>query len=345
MVQGAPGPRYVICAIHSEKLGKMRLPDNASSIQSILMIRQNFLLNTPDEISEFLFEATGMIPGYTQYSAGTADLEYDMVDLDGVVLLWARGMSHCRWLDQMSDDGRVHFGFMVSAEKGAVSLGHELTPEDAMLFLPGQEMDYVFLGPVVTLEIGISREIVDQLGWQLSGVPLSKRPPSLLKRLERVCRQATRAASSKPPTNARLTPLRARVLDALELALEPWLEGDPYTAQFINSGSSAYRVLRDLDDLLLDPDAAGVDVDDMANRLGVSRRTLFYALRKSIGLTPRRYQELLRLRRLRQMLRAASSDENTVTQLATDLGFGDLGRLSGKYRKQFGEYPHETLRG
>lgn len=308
------------------------------------MVRQRFLLNNSNEISEFLFDATGMIPGYTQFSAGPADLEYDMVDLDGVTLLWARGISHCRWLDQMSDDGRIHFGFIVSAEKGAVSLGHELTPEDAMMFLPGQEMDYVFLGPVVTLEIGVSREIANQLGWQLSGAPLSKRPLPLLQQLERVCRQATTAANGQTSPDAGLTVFKAAVLDALELALAPWLDEQPDINQFLDSGSSAYRVLRDLDDLLLHPEAADVDVDDMALRLGVSRRTLFYALRKSIGLTPRRYQELLRLRRLKQMLQAASSGDDTVTQLATDLGFGDLGRLSGKYRKQFGEYPHETLR-
>ncbi|MBO9449919.1 AraC family transcriptional regulator [Tropicibacter sp. R16_0] len=308
------------------------------------MIRQRFLLNTSDEISEFLFDATGMIPGYTQFSAGPADLEYDVVDLDGVTLLWAQGISHCRWLDQMSDDGRVHFGFLVSAERGAVSLGHELTPEDAMLFLPGQEMDYVFLGPVVTLEIGVSEETAKELGWQLSGTPLSKRPLPLLQQLERVCRQATLAVSSQPLTDAGLAVLKASVLDALELALEPWLDDEPDIAQFIDNGSSAYRVLQKLDDLLLHPEAADVDVDAMAVRLGVSRRTLFYALRKSIGLTPRRYQELLRLQQLRQMLQTASSGDTTVTQLATDLGFSDLGRLSGKYRKQFGEYPHETLR-
>ncbi|WP_165821399.1 helix-turn-helix domain-containing protein [Falsiruegeria mediterranea] len=308
------------------------------------MIRQRIFLNTSDEISEFLFDATGMIPGYTQYSAGAADLEYDMVDLDGITLLWARGTSHCRWLDQMSDDGRVHFGFIVSAGRGAVSLGHELTPEDAMLFLPGQEMDYVFLGPVVTLEIGVSREIADQLGWQMFGAPLSKRPLPLLQQLERVCRHATRTASSHPLSDAQLAELKAAVLDALEVALTPWLEEDPTIAQFVDSGSPAYRVLQDLDDLLMHPDAVDVDVGDMAHRLGVSRRTLFYALRKSAGLTPRRYQELLLLRRLRQNLRDANVGNNTVTQLASELGFGDLGRLSGKYHKQFGEYPHETLR-
>lgn len=344
MVQEPPSPRYVICANQAWKYRKIQLSGVDRANQTITMIRQRILLNDSDEISAFLYDATGMIPGYTQYSAGAADLEYDVVDLDGVTLLWARGLSHCRWLDQMSDDGRVHFGFMVSADKGAVSLGHELTPEDAMLFLPGQEMDYVFLGPVVTLEIGVSEELANQLGWQLSGAPLSKRPLPLLQQLERVCRQATLAVSSRPPTEAGLAVLKASVLDALEAALEPWLDEEHSITQFMNSGSSAYRVLRDLDDLLLHPEAADIDVEDMALRLGVSRRTLFYALRKSIGLTPRRYQELLRLQQLRQMLQTASSGEKTVTQLATELGFGDLGRLSGKYRKQFGEYPHETLR-
>lgn len=308
------------------------------------MKRQRFLLKTSEEIGEFLFEATGMIPGYTQFSPGPADLEYDMVDLGGVTLLWASGQAHCRWLDQMSDDGRVHFGFFVSAEKGATSLGHELGRSDAMLFLPGQEMDYVFLGPVVTLEIGVSREIAEGLGWQFSGCPLSKRASPILRQLEKICRYTTNIATDPNITDARLGELRGVVLDALEYALAPWLENDPEVAQFLDTGKPAYKVLQDLDRFLSNPDAMHADIEAMANSLGVSRRTLFYALRKSVGLTPRRYQELERLRRLKRMLQEANADTETVTMLATDLGFGDLGRLSGKYRAQFGEYPHETLR-
>ncbi|WP_164658476.1 AraC family transcriptional regulator [Tropicibacter sp. Alg240-R139] len=308
------------------------------------MKRQRFLLNTPDQIGEFLFDATGMIPGYTQFSPGAADLTYDMVDLNGVTLLWASGVAHCRWLDQMSDDGRVHFGFMVGAEKGATSLGHELTPNDAMLFLPGQEMDYVFLGPVVTLEIGVSREIAEQLGWQFSGTPLSKHPRPLLARLEHICRHATEIASEPGTTEAQFSELRDIILDALEIALTPWLEADSDTTSFMDGSTAAYSVLKGLDRVLSDPDEMDVDIQAMSQKLGVSRRTLFYALRKSIGLTPRRYQELLRLGQLRQMLKASDTDSHTVTQLAMGLGFGDLGRLAGKYHKQFGEYPHETLR-
>lgn len=308
------------------------------------MKRQRFLLKTSEEISEFLYDATGMIPGYTQYSPGVADLEYDMVDLNGVTLLWASGQAHCRWLDQMSDDGRVHFGFFVSAEKGATSLGHELDVDDAMLFLPGQEMDYVFLGPVVTLEIGVSREIADRLGWRFSGAPLSKRDRPILAHLEQICRQATKIASTPGITDFRLAELREAVLGALEMALAPWLEEDPEVAQFLDTSKPAYRVLRELDRVLQDPEEIGVDIAALSQKLGVSRRTLFYALRKSVGLTPRRYQELLRLSRLQRMLQEADAGTETVTQLATELGFGDLGRLSGKYRAQFGEYPHETLK-
>ena len=166
----------------------------------------------------------------------------------------------------------------------------------------------------------------------------------MLRRLERVCRYATGLAGNPSATGEQLTPLKVAVLDALEAALAPWLDEDPNVAQFVDSGSAAYRVLQGLDEFLLMPEATEVDVEAMADRLGVSRRTLFYALRKSIGLTPRRYHELLRLGQLQQRLQVADKDTSTVTQLATDLGFGDLGRLSGKYHKQFGEYPHETLR-
>ena len=35
----------------------------------------------------------------------------------------------------------------------------------------------------------------------------------------------------------------------------------------------------------------------------------------------------------------------TVTEVAAQFGFGNLGRLAGTYREYFGEAPSQTLRG
>ena len=78
--------------------------------------------------------------------------------------------------------------------------------------------------------------------------------------------------------------------------------------------------------------------------MGVSRRVIFDAYRKLLGIGPRRYFELKRLYQLRCHLKDSYETDTTVANLATDLGFGDLGRLASLYRIQFGENPSQSLK-
>jgi AraC family ethanolamine operon transcriptional activator len=76
---------------------------------------------------------------------------------------------------------------------------------------------------------------------------------------------------------------------------------------------------------------------------GVSERTLQYAFREHLGMTPVRYLKLLRLDRVHRELRDPRSDLASVTEAAVRSGFYDLGRFAGDYRSLFGELPSETL--
>ena len=59
---------------------------------------------------------------------------------------------------------------------------------------------------------------------------------------------------------------------------------------------------------------------------------------------PIRYLTLRRMNLVRRALQRADASTATVTQLATDHGFWELGRFSVNYRQLFGESPSETLR-
>jgi transcriptional regulator GlxA family with amidase domain len=50
------------------------------------------------------------------------------------------------------------------------------------------------------------------------------------------------------------------------------------------------------------------------------------------------------LNRARTALLGANRNEGCVTEIATELGFTELGRFSVRYRQMFGESPSETLR-
>ena len=50
-----------------------------------------------------------------------------------------------------------------------------------------------------------------------------------------------------------------------------------------------------------------------------------------------------RMNRALHTLRVATPGSNTVTEVATKLGFTDLGRFAAYYRNLFGLYPSQTL--
>jgi AraC family ethanolamine operon transcriptional activator len=52
-----------------------------------------------------------------------------------------------------------------------------------------------------------------------------------------------------------------------------------------------------------------------------------------------------RLQGVRHALRNRHASGTTVTSVATDYGFYELGRFAGAYKELFGEAPSDTLRG
>jgi transcriptional regulator GlxA family with amidase domain len=78
--------------------------------------------------------------------------------------------------------------------------------------------------------------------------------------------------------------------------------------------------------------------------VGLSERSLrnaFYAVR---GMSPTRCMLTERLMRVRRALLASNTQSITVTSVASEHGFYELGRFAGIYKKAFGEAPSTTLR-
>jgi AraC-like DNA-binding protein len=81
-----------------------------------------------------------------------------------------------------------------------------------------------------------------------------------------------------------------------------------------------------------------------SHAIGVSGRTLRMACQKQFGVSPTQYLLLCRMRLARRSLQQADPTITRVTDVATELGFWELGRFSVKYRQIFGETPSTTLR-
>jgi AraC-like DNA-binding protein len=85
-------------------------------------------------------------------------------------------------------------------------------------------------------------------------------------------------------------------------------------------------------------------VDELAATVWCSVRTLQAGFHKTVGITPTEYVRWVRLQRVHDELKNATSSHATVTTIATSWGFAHMGRFSAAYHEEFREYPHETLR-
>jgi AraC-like DNA-binding protein len=77
--------------------------------------------------------------------------------------------------------------------------------------------------------------------------------------------------------------------------------------------------------------------------VGVAERTLRAACEEHLGMGPIRYLALRRMHLVHRALLRAHHRSTTVTRVATDHGFWELGRFSVAYRALFGEMPSVTL--
>ncbi len=77
---------------------------------------------------------------------------------------------------------------------------------------------------------------------------------------------------------------------------------------------------------------------------GVSERTLRLCCQEHLGMGPVHYLWLRRMHMAHHALVLADPASATVTAVATDNGFFELGRFAVQYRLLFGEAPSVTLR-
>lgn len=86
-----------------------------------------------------------------------------------------------------------------------------------------------------------------------------------------------------------------------------------------------------------------ISIEQLCRILHVSRRQLEYAFRTVFDVSPRTFQQNLRLNESRRRLMTARDRGLTVTQVAMDVGISHLGRYAAYYRRLFGETPRQTL--
>ena len=220
----------------------------------------------------------------------------------------------------------------------------ELSRATGHLLRPGEEASLRTNGAYVTLELVFSEKLPQRMGWECLPANMAEIDEGIVRALHRATALAFASSESRAGNPDALSHWNAVFLDLLELVLMPWrIDFKPQGATAFMSAQSA--LVRQARRLLLDNDAEHLsDVETLASSIGVSRRRVFQAFKSELGIGPRRFREVVRLNALRTRLLHETPETASVTLLANDHGFSELGRMAGTYRRTFGELPSETLK-
>jgi AraC-like DNA-binding protein len=105
------------------------------------------------------------------------------------------------------------------------------------------------------------------------------------------------------------------------------------------------QIVQRLDAFLRDHLDEPIHISQLCDVTGVSERSLRNACHAVCGTSPKRYLTRRRMEAVHSALAEARPGQDTVTRIATDFGFYELGRFAAAYLSLFGERPSETLRG
>ena len=125
----------------------------------------------------------------------------------------------------------------------------------------------------------------------------------------------------------------------LELLIQ-WADGAGVSLSD-GARSAAPHYVRRAEEILAAEAREAPLIGDVAERVGVSARTLSEGFRRFRGISPRDFLAARRLEGLHAELRNAPADRS-VGQIANDWGYVNLGALAGQYRARFAELPSQT---
>lgn len=165
--------------------------------------------------------------------------------------------------------------------------------------------------------------------------------PSAISRLRRLHSTAVQLAQDAPAVLA--VPEAARGLEqaligAMVHCLDSGETREDSAAQRQHA-SIMRRFHRIIEERVDDP----LYVPELCKEVGTSERTLNTCCKEHLGMGPKHYLLLRRMHMARRALRDANPDETTVTEVAMQNGFWQLGRFAVEYKGLFGEPPSATL--
>jgi len=227
--------------------------------------------------------------------------------------------------------------FLEDGKPGTISqTGRELSSAATIIDGVGATHDHRSFGPraSVSLTSEVLAEARNVLNACASPLPaaihLIRPEPALMARLLLLHERAARLGVTAPKALA-----QPEVAKSLERAL---------IDAMIQCMATSAEIIARLEDLLAANHDRPLYLAEICATTGVSERTLRVCCHEHLGMGPVRYLWLRRMHLARAALVRADPASATVTSIATDHGFWELGRFSVEYRTLFGESPSVSLR-
>jgi AraC-like DNA-binding protein len=173
--------------------------------------------------------------------------------------------------------------------------------------------------------------------------PRSISPPApVASRLLRLHEAAGHLAKTAPDILAKPEVARAIEEALLEAMILCATEGESEHVRNVHRHRA--RVMRRLEEVLTSAPDRPLYMPQLCATVGASYTALRDCCQEYLGMSPKRYLWLRRMHMVHRALRSANAEKTTVTEIATDNGFWELGRFAVAYRLLFGEAPSAALR-
>jgi AraC-like DNA-binding protein len=244
---------------------------------------------------------------------------------------------------------RVAIGFLAAANQPAtLHCGRVLSPGD-IIVNDWRSMHRRTEAPCQWGAMSLTPDDLAAAGKAIAGHELAVpscarivRPsPSSMSRLANLHQRAGQLARTEPKKLAH--PQVARALDqALVHAMIMCLSESTPVAGSVGTHRHLAIIAR-LEEFLAANRGEPVYLAEICAATGATERTLRACCQEHLGMGVIRYLWLRRMHMAHRALNRADAITGTVTEIATECGFWELGRFSVEYRALFGEAPSDSL--
>jgi AraC-like DNA-binding protein len=278
-----------------------------------------------------------------QFAANLTDLALEHVSLRRCEEILAR-IAHVELAP-----GNAVFTFLAGAGHGVFFAGNELQRNAIVRHAAGRDYYQRTMGHAPLASISLH---LDDLADLQAATGFDARPPRCsmtmlpsahaMQRLQRLHAVAIALVAHAPEVLRQpgaAHGLEQSLIEALHDCLDATCQVQDSVGQLGHEG-----IMRRFAEALEASSGITMFLPEICAAIGVSARTLRACCHEHLGMGPKHFLMLRSMNLVRHALLAADNEISTVTQLATEFGFWELGRFAVTYRELYGEAPSATLR-